>query len=268
MIKQKDNIIWFKLNGFLRYALAHTLSGVLPLYIVNEYPKSGGSWIGDMLSDLLEIPFPRNRLPYLKSCILHGHMMHSWNMNNVLIVWRDGRDVLVSQYYHSLFRSDRGNARLVRECRSDLGFTDYEDITKNLPAFMKYVYEDKKHPKNSWLDFGKRWAGNSNYIHVKYEDIRVDPANELYRVATELTGRDISFEKVTSVVKKHSFFNQSGRKPGEENTRSFLRKGIVGDWKNHFNQEAREKFNNYAGEQLIKLRYEIDDSWVTVKGVK
>ena len=41
-----------------------------------------------------------------------------------------------------------------------------------------------------------------------------------------------------------------------------MRKGIVGDWKNYFNKEAREIFNHYAGDQLIKLGYEKDRSWV------
>ena len=63
MLKQKNNAIWFKLNGLLRYVLMHTLTTYFPLYVVNEYPKSGGTWVGQMLSDALDIPFPRNRLP-------------------------------------------------------------------------------------------------------------------------------------------------------------------------------------------------------------
>ncbi len=42
----------------------------------------------------------------------------------------------------------------------------------------------------------------------------------------------------------------------------FLRKGIVGDWKNTFTSEARGVFNRFAGEELILLDYEKDERWV------
>ncbi len=64
------------------------------------------------------------------------------------------------------------------------------------------------------------------------------------------------------LVHKYSFEQQSKRKVGEENQNSFLRKGIIGDWKNVFTQEAKELFDSYAGCALIKLGYEKDNSWV------
>ena len=156
----------------LRYLFVHIAPGAVPLIVINEYPKSGGSWIGEMLSEALCIPFPRNRFPVLGRSILHGHMMHQWNMRNVVIVWRDGRDVLISQYYHSLFMNDKGNSRLVNKCRSDLRFNDYEDIKNNLIKFMEYVYEVSSHPRFSWSEFVERWAGCEYGIGVKYENMR------------------------------------------------------------------------------------------------
>ena len=55
----------------------------------------------------------------------------------------------------------------------------------------------------------------------------------------------------------------SGRKAGVHNEKSFLRKGIVGDWKNHFSYQSREKFNDYAGSSLLELGYEPDNTWVS-----
>jgi hypothetical protein len=66
-----------------------------------------------------------------------------------------------------------------------------------------------------------------------------------------------------NIVEKYSFENQSKRKRGVENRKSFLRKGIAGDWKNYFNKEAREIFYHYGGNALILAGYEKDDSWVT-----
>jgi hypothetical protein len=253
---------WFKLNGALRYLLVHSGSVLANMLVVNEYPKSGGSWVGEMLSDSLDIPFPRNRLPVLGACILHGHMMHSWNIGKAVVVWRDGRDVLVSQYYHSLFYNDRGNRRLVDQTRADLDFSDYSDIRRNLPVFMEYVYEVKKHPRFSWKEFGDYWLPRKQFHHVKYESFRSVPVLTLKDLLRNLQCKEPNSDLVEEVVRKHSFEVQSGRKAGEESSTSFLRKGIVGDWKNHFTLESRRKFNEYAGQQLISLGYESDDSWI------
>ena len=263
MIEQKNTFLWFKLNGLLRYTLMHTATRMVPLYVVNEYPKSGGSWVGEMLSDALGVPFPRNRLPMLCSSILHGHVMQSWNMHNVLIVWRDGRDVLVSQYFHSLFKNEKGNERLVDRCRGDLDFTDYDDVANNLPKFMEYVYEHKRNLRMSWSEFVQNWVGRSGCVEVKYEDLRVRPVEELQRVVEQLSGQESSTRRMAEIVEANSFERMSGRKAGKEDTSSFMRKGIVGDWKNYFTQEAKEQFHTYAGDALVKLNYEVDDTWVS-----
>ncbi len=261
MIKQRNTFLWLKLNGLLRYALTHCASKVVPYYIITEYPKSGGSWIGEMLAEGLGISFPRNRLPMLRPSIMHGHMWHNWNMHNVLCVWRDGRDVLISQYYHWLFQNDKGNQLLVNQTRADLLFADYDDIEENLPYFIKYVYEKKKHPRFSWSDFVHRWY-NEGRVHIKYEEMRQEPVFNLCRITRELSGHELDPNKAGWIVDQYSFAKMSGRKAGEQKNHSFMRKGIVGDWQNHFSPKARELFHYYAGEELISLGYEHDGSWV------
>lgn len=236
-----------------------------PLYVVNEYPKSGGSWVGDMLSELLNLPFPRNRLPVFKSSILHCHTLNSWNMQNVLVVWRDGRDVIISQYYYWLFKNEKYNSSLVDKSRDDLKFADYNDIKNNLPIFIKYIFEDKRSINISWTDFVNKWAGCDRCVHVKYENLRNLPFEELSRVAQELTGKSFKYDEIQKIIDAHSFERKAMRKPGVENIHSFMRKGIVGDWKNHFTYESRKIFDDYAGKDLILLGYEKDHSWVHEK---
>ena len=77
-----------------------------------------------------------------------------------------------------------------------------------------------------------------------------------------MTGERLSLEEATAIAEEFSFERQAGRQPGEENKRSFLRKGVVGDWRSHFSPEAREAFNRYAGDELILLGYERDRAWV------
>ncbi len=261
MIFQNNSFIWFKFNAASRLALIHCFSGFFPLYIINEYPKSGGTWLGQMLADAMDVPFPRNRLPILRSSILHGHYLWSGFMKNVVIIWRDGRDVLISQYYHSLFKNEKGNARLVDITRNKLKFSDYNDIRNNLVDFIEYTYINKKHPNFSWADFANVWAERQDAAHVRYEDLRQNPGSELKRVVKIISNKDIDLSSAQQIAEKYSFEKQSGRKPGQENTGSFMRKGIIGDWKNHFTPEAKRLFDKYAGDALIKLGYEKDHSW-------
>ncbi|MDZ7662816.1 sulfotransferase domain-containing protein [Thiohalophilus sp.] len=189
-------------------------------------------------------------------------------MDNVLVVWRDGRDILISQYFHSLFKNEKGNSVLVDSCRADLGFQDYENISANLVQFMEYIYETKHHPRFSWVDFANRWVGCEHCTHVFYEDLRSHPARELQRIINSLSGISLDADQCKKIVCCHSFEKKAGRKPGEENSHSFMRKGVVGDWKNYFTCEARERFHAYAGDALIRLGYEDDDAWVKVGEVK
>lgn len=261
MIEQQDEFWWYKLNGALRlFIVKGGFRFFFKNIIINEYPKSGGTWIGQMLSKTTGMPFPQNRLPILGSCIMHGHYYSAFGINNVLIVWRDGRDVIISQYYHWLFENDRGNASLVKKCREDLQFDDYEDITTNLPKFIDYVYMRKIHPKFSWSDFVNQWI-QRDVVFIKYESMRFEPVSELIRITKSLSGMEIDENFASNIVTLYSFEKQSGRKDGEENINSFMRKGIVGDWKNHFSDEAIDTFKKYAGHQLIALGYENDLNW-------
>ena len=262
MMQQKDNVIWHKFNAISRYFLAYGFSGIMPFYIVNEYPKSGGSWLSQMLAACLDVPYPRNRLPMLRPCILHEHFIWPGILQNVVVVWRDGRDLLISQYYHSLVRNDRGNRILVERVTADLQLRNVHDIQNNLPFFMEYVFKQKKNPKFSWKDFVLRWQNQKHTVHVRYEDLRVDCAQQLQRLVRALSGNELSDEQAKAISEKFSFEKQSGRKPGQENIRSFMRKGIVGDWKNHFSAESKQIFDYYAGDCLISLGYEPDNSWV------
>ena len=260
-----DSAIWYRINALSRFLLLHCASAFVPYFLVNEFPKSGGSWLGQMLANGLNVPFPRNRLPMLRASIMHGHYLRPGVMRNVVILWRDGRDVLVSLYYHSLFKNDKWNQRLVERVRSELSFRDYNDIESNLPDFIHYVYTSRKHFRFNWAEFVEHWIGRDNVVYVKYEDLRNDTSGQLIRVIRELHGVGISETLAHEIAGKYSFENMSGRKPGQQLSNSFLRKGIVGDWKNHFSPESRSIFDRYAGDALVALGYESDSGWVARK---
>ncbi|MGE0084016.1 MAG: sulfotransferase domain-containing protein [Desulfococcaceae bacterium] len=84
----------------------------------------------------------------------------------------------------------------------------------------------------------------------------------------KITGEQPNMEKLLSIEKNYSFENLTNRKRGIQNKKFFLRKGIAGDWKNHFSSEAKHIFNKYAGQELILLGYEKNDKWTEKNNAK
>jgi len=193
--------------------MVHMLSGVIPLYIVNEYPKSGGTWVGQMLGRALRVPFPRNRFPVLRPSIMHGHYLRPWGMKNVVVVWRDGRDVMVSWYYQNLFSHEWRNDLQVERARREFSFRNYDDIYENLPEFIEWAFTQKRSsprlswtdPRFSWTDFVRRWYHREDVVHVRYEDLRRETVGGLQRIVLELTRSHLSPEKASAIAEEFSF---------------------------------------------------------------
>ena len=58
-----------------------------------------------------------------------------------------------------------------------------------------------------------------------------------------------------SCTESASFEKMSGRRPGQEDATSHLRKGVVGDWREHFDDEISFRFESIAGYLLTELGY-------------
>lgn len=240
--------------------MVRLISGSLPLYVVNEFPKSGGTWVGQMLGRALGVPFPRNRFPVLRPSIMHGHYLNPRGMKNVVVVWRDGRDVMVSWYHQQLF-PHQWNRLQVERSRREVPFTDYDDVYGNLPTFIEYAFTRPHSPDFTWTDFVRLWHHREDVVHVHYEALRQDTPGELRRIVSALTGKKLGAREAAEIAEEFSFERQSGRRSGEEDKGSFLRKGVVGDWRGQFSPEAREVFDRHAGRELILLGYERDRGW-------
>ena len=269
MVLDNRSIFEIKVDALTRLFLQNTVSGILPIYIVTEYQKSGGSWVGQMLSEYMDIPFPRNCFPVFKKSVQHGHLLPKPTMNNVVCVFRDGRDAVVSSYFHMLFESDKNSPKLVAICRDSLQFENYSDVYENLPKFIEYLFTEHhsrtlwRQNQFTWSEFVDAWWQRGDVVKVKYEDLIADCMAVMTEVLNELTSEAICVERLNDVVDKFSFENQTKRKPGVENTKSFLRKGQSGDWKEKFSLESAQVFEHFAGKQLIALGYESDSRWVS-----
>lgn len=245
--------------------MCHALSDWLPLYIVAEYPKSGGTWIAQMLAAYLDIPFPRNRRPSLTSSVMHGHMLYSPLMKNAVCVFRDGRDVMVSAYYHMLFQNERNSPMLVERTRAALGPADFDDVRSTLPRFIAQMVASEERSLSpfrfTWGEFVRSWL-RPGTLQVRYEDMVADPMRTFGNMVEGLGVGPVDPVRIAAVVEEFSFQRQAGRAAGEEKQGSFLRRGKPGGWTNKFSREAGELFHRLAGPEMIALGYVQDASWV------
>lgn len=254
-------------NIIKRKILWNLLAEKLDLILITEYPKSGGTWFSQMIADATQLPFSRNlNTPKFQRSVLNGHEWPRLYSKNVLTIVRDGRDVMVSFYYHSLFNNEHNSAHRVEEFRKKLNFPDLYDIRKNLPRFIEYISTEWIAHINhyKWSDFVLEANDKLGEKRVfKYEDLLSNPNGELER-ALKLIDFDYTLEKINKSVDKNSFNKITKRKSGKEKIGSFARKGIAGDWRNHFDREAAEVFNHFHGDALIKLGYEKNEQWIKI----
>lgn len=252
----------------LTKAVATGWGSRLGCWFVSEHPKSGGTWVARMLADYLRLPFPqRSRLPVMRAAIVHNHWAHHPRRVPTLYVYRDGRDVMVSLYFHLLRRINAGasplDAMLRRQYEGILGPEFCPDeIRRRLPVFIRHELTDPHGTTRPWHEHTTSWVLSAkDAACVSYESLLAD-ATAVLRSALEGFGLRVDVDRLASTVERHSFQQQSGRPPGTEDRSSFLRKGVAGDWRNHFTREAAESFNQLAGRALMSLGYEPDDGWV------
>jgi len=255
-IQRQNTKVWHRTNAVLRLAILRGATRPFATNtVVNEYPKSGGTWMSQMLAEALELPFPRNRLPMLKSCLMQCHVLNPIGMRNVTVVWRDGRDIVVSFYHHLLTGHEFSSAEMIREHARALGICDPRDIERNLPTFIEALFQCRIGPSFTWTKFVDNWYGRPGVVSTRYEDLLKNASLELQRVVSELGHEAITEGRAKEIVSKFSFENQTGRTRGDEKPGQFARKGIAGDWATVFSKEASETFEHYAGEALDRLGY-------------
>jgi hypothetical protein len=167
------------------------------------------------------------------------------------IVIRDLRDTLISAYF-GLRRANRSvlDQQSVQR-RSLLQSLDFE-------AGLLYLM-DEWLPKCariqiSWLEAGER------LLH--YEELLERDLEILKSVLLETCELPVTEAQLSRAVLA-SRFNRlaEGRRRGQENRDSHARKGVAGDWRNHFTPALKSAFKARYGGLLVATSYESDLYW-------
>lgn len=164
------------------------------------------------------------------------------------VVMRDLRDTMVSLYFSLKVSHRIINDRMAghRETLENLSEED------GLLYLMEGPIKKYSRIQTSWL--------KEKTLIVKYEDLLADELGNFQRIVDHC-GLSVSPKNLSNIVQRNSFQAMSGRKQGEEDVFSHHRKGIAGDWRNHFTPKVTEMFKLLFGQVLIKTGYEKDMDW-------
>lgn len=169
--------------------------------------------------------------------------------NNVKLVsiCRDPRDVLVSSSFY------------IAHLAEEKGGWGQEFRKQSNPERIKALME-----KSDLLVELEQWFRTPFAYKIRYEDLKTQPA-ELLKGVLNYIGLTVDKKVIEKVILKHSFETKSGRKSGEENQKSPMRKGITGDWRNYFNQELIFDFKTAKkgrwNQLLVEMEYENRLDW-------
>ncbi|XP_037777501.1 luciferin sulfotransferase-like isoform X1 [Penaeus monodon] len=182
---------------------------------------------------------PRTIKAHLQKPLLPTQL---WSVKpKILYVCRDPRDVCISYYFHSV---------------------KLDGYTGQLEDFVELFLEDMITWSPFWshvLDFWR--MRHENYIlFLRFEEMKEDLPAVVRKVANFL-GKAVTEEEVEKLADHCSFGSMSMNKavnnediiaPSSERTKNikFMRKGQVGDWKNHLTEEQVKAFKAWTMKHL------------------
>lgn len=182
----------------------------------------------------------------------------------VIHIIRDGRDAAVSAMHHTWnFGNVREDSKIARK-REAYRRDPRELIESGEGIFagdlLRKAAREWGSLVGATVEDGPKLLG-PNYREVRYEDLLERPEEEVEKLL-EFLGARADVEAVGRCVGSASFEKLSeGRDRGREDSTSFFRKGVAGEWEGVFTRRDRRIFKEEAGELLIRLGYEKDGTW-------
>ena len=159
-----------------------------------------------------------------------------------VVVFRNTKDALAS--YYNFYKSG------VFDFDKNGSWQDFHERFKN----NKLVHGSHFDMQLSWW----KYRDDPRFLVVKYEDMLDDPKKAILQVADHLNKKlsDDLLQKIVErtsfkFMKSHPMLNYSTFGGLDTADTPFIRKGMVGDWKNYFSEEQRQYVD-----KLIKEKFE------------
>lgn len=173
----------------------------------------------------------------------------------MLFMIRDLRDIASSNAFYITYKDPMHRLHSYFRSLS----SDEERITASIAGIDADLLNDGIRSKSigEHADSYLGWMRESRCLTIRFEDLigargGGDDEKQFQTVSSIIRhlGVDLSDEEIREIA-ENTFSAKS---------RTF-RKGVIGDWKNHFTEEHKRLFKETAGEALIKMGYEKGYDW-------
>jgi hypothetical protein len=237
--------------------------------------------------------FSEHRLDFVSD--VNAEYSHLKNMKQDFLAFhviRDPRDIVISSYFSSLKTHSFENwpeLQAHRQKLNDLSkeqgiLLEMEFISDVFRSLNNWSYQDSRIlevkmeslMKNNYLGFLEifKHLNLLDEYDQSTSSIAVQTRNQVNLLRNRLAERNVLLKWTASYPEKIPLLNllgivhrngfsvkTGGRKPGKEDQSSHYRKGIAGDWRNHFTPEIEKEFKAKYGDLTVKMGYESDTNW-------
>lgn len=183
----------------------------------------------------------------------------------LIYIVRDGRDVLISERFRNFVEESKfltsEDRRIIADLRADAA--PFSDGRRSIftETFIRNVAKRWGDDLNEIDSESKMLYGNY-YISLRYEDLLVQPFNEMSRL-----WKFLGVKKISKALEDQLLTEMSSNPDEEwqakrnEDIASFLPKGQAGNWQRLFTEKDKTLFKEMTGEMLVKWGYEKDNHW-------
>jgi hypothetical protein len=165
---------------------------------------------------------------------------------------RDPRDVIVSSYFYHRWTSESW-VHVPDPRYGGLSLQEYLRSMSKADGLMAEVrrYLNREAPEVVAWNYGQ-----PDILELRYEEVLADEDGTFRRMFGFLGFSADGIDRAVSIARSQSFHRLTGRRLGQVGSDQHLRSGEPGQWKEHFETEHLEVFNEGAGDLLARLRYE------------
>ncbi|XP_056422375.1 amine sulfotransferase-like isoform X2 [Hyla sarda] len=203
--------------------------------------------------DVTSRPSPRLFTSHLPHYLMPRDL--KFRMGKIIYVCRNPKDVLVSFYYlYKMFSNLKS--------------------TVNWETFIE-LFISGRVLGGSWFDHVRGWYTHKedfNILFVTFEEMKKDLRSAVKKICT-FVGVNLDEREIDTVVEKATFKNMKDDPLSnytflsedlvDRNKGNFLRKGIVGDWKNMMTVAQSEMFDKVYKEKMgdlpIKFSWDLNE---------